>query len=178
MKKKSYYLFETVSIFFNILHNNIKFIHNDIKSENIFLEFRQINNNDNNDNNKEKNTNNNNNNNKEIEIINIVYGDFGCSVSIDEEFPFANLTGTLIMWDLEAIGNKHGDENGFSKENDIFGMIGSLCEGVFGELLIEKALNMKYQNWEEFEWLEYTNCVRECLPLINKQLVLKKTGKL
>ena len=88
-------------------------VHCDIKPENIFLDVCLE---------------------EEDPVINaFVFGDFGCAAKTTEEFPYGSLTGTVTMWDLEALvgifvfihfiifcvhcvneqGTKYGKENGF-----------------------------------------------------------------
>ena len=85
---------------FLLLCKEYNIIHNDIKCENIFVNYvtKYI----------IKNGK------KEVRYMvkEFVFGDFGCSVYSDEEFPFGALTGTLYMWDIESLGYRHGKENG------------------------------------------------------------------
>merc|ERR1712130_765829 len=79
-----------------------------------------------------------------------------------EEFPYGNLTGTITMWDTEALGTKHGKENGFDFANDLYGFIGSLLDGIYGGSIMEELLEEEDEEWEDTEWDEYTTLVRIC----------------
>merc|ERR1719229_1082900 len=91
-----------------------------------------------------------------------VFGDFGCAAKTTEEFPYGSLTGTVTMWDLEALGSRYGKEDGFDAKNDLYGVIGSLLDGMYGGSIMEELLEEEDETWEETEWNEYTNLVRKC----------------
>ena len=71
------------------LEGNI--VHHDVKPENIFLNVDE----------------------ERGAIRNICFGDYGCSAWVGERFPFVPVSGTATMWDMEALGSRHGTENGF-----------------------------------------------------------------
>lgn len=120
-------------------------VHSDIKPENIFLDVV-----------KDKRTK------CGVKIRKFVFADFGCAAVTTEEFPYGNLTGTITMWDLDALGKKYGDENGFDAQNDLYGFLGSLFDGVYGGSIIEELLEEIDEEWEEADWADYTGLVRRC----------------
>ena len=83
-----------LNTFLKLLQEN-QMVHCDIKPENIFLDVRMAKYGDG------------------VRIHHFVFADFGCAALKTEEFPYGNLTGTITMWDLAALGRKYGDENGF-----------------------------------------------------------------
>ena len=163
------FLFLDYSIrFLNILHNNVQLIHNDIKPENVFVEI---------DNSRVSgimNNNTNNNNGNNIRMNKFVFADFGCSVGIDEEFPFGGLTGTLTLWDLESLGNKHGKENGFSIENDLYGVLGCIFDGIIGRSIIEEMMDEYEDDWNSLSWKDFSDLVRICRRKIDSKLLTKE----
>eukprot|EP01084_Bolivina_argentea_P106082 189946_1 len=133
-------------------------VHNDIKPENVFVDVVF----DAND---------------EAKIKKFVFGDFGCAALKTEEFPFGSLTGTVTMWDLEALGPKHGKEDGFSDENDLYGMIGCVLVGVYGGDMLEELLEEENENWEETEWDQYTDLVRLCRAKMSDRQFMQQEWK-
>ena len=140
--------------FLKLLNEN-QMVHSDIKPENIFLDVRM---------NKNKHV--------QVKISHFVFADFGCAALKTEEFPFGNLTGTITMWDLVALGKKYGDEDGFelsykhllififvligalcilyiSERNDLYGLLGSLLDGVYGGCIMEELLEEADEDWKE-----------------------------
>merc|ERR1712087_541080 len=123
----------------------VKMVHCDIKPENIFLAVSSE------DEEVEE---------EQVHIDRFVFGDFGCAGVTAEEFPYGSLTGTVTMWDLEALGAKHGDEDGFDARNDLYGTLGSLLDGMYGGSIMEELLEDEDSNWEDTEWAEYTDLIR------------------
>ncbi|ETO21145.1 hypothetical protein RFI_16059, partial [Reticulomyxa filosa] len=137
--------------------------HNDIKPENIFVhlaEWTQSCANDRRD--------------RDVTIGKFVFADFGCAAFIDKEFPFGNICGTLTLWDPESLGCKYGQEHGFSYENDFFGILGSLCDGVLGYSIIERLLEKEDPGYDDRGWEQYTQLIRKCRKQITKQLLVTK----
>merc|ERR1712013_547062 len=122
-----------------------KMVHCDIKPENIFLAVSSE------DEEAED---------EQVHIDRFVFGDFGCAGITTEEFPYGSLTGTVTMWDLEALGKKHGDEDGFDAQNDLYGVLGSLLDGMYGSSIMEELLEDEDSNGEDTEWSEYTDLIR------------------
>eukprot|EP00486_Rosalina_sp_Unknown_P013202 CAMPEP_0201592654 /NCGR_PEP_ID=MMETSP0190_2-20130828/190488_1 /ASSEMBLY_ACC=CAM_ASM_000263 /TAXON_ID=37353 /ORGANISM="Rosalina sp." /LENGTH=669 /DNA_ID=CAMNT_0048051523 /DNA_START=23 /DNA_END=2032 /DNA_ORIENTATION=- len=141
--------------FLKLLGEN-EMVHCDIKPENIFLDVRISKYDDG------------------VKISHFVFADFGCAALKTEEFPYGNLTGTITMWDLAALGKKYGDENGFDARNDLYGMIGSLLDGVYGGSIMEELLEEADENWEETEWGDYSGLIRKCRNEIMSDKFMEK----
>lgn len=91
------------------------------------------------------------------------FGDFGTVAPLDKEYPYGDMTGTLTVWDITALGKVHGEENGFDIENDIFGLVSIVLDALVGYPVIERMLDAMDPNWEtEPSDQKFTDLVRAC----------------
>ena len=50
----------------------------------------------------------------------------------------------------------------YSANNDLYGVIGSLFDGIYGGSIMEELLEEENEEWEDTDWPEYTQLIRTC----------------
>ena len=49
-----------------------------------------------------------------------------------------------------------------SARNDLYGVLGSLLDGMYGGSIMEELLEEENEEWEDTDWPEYTKLIRLC----------------